>query len=166
MNHYVKNIKRIFLGKKGIIFLPFIVIFLCFFKAKEISVCTNLQDYFTDENVISNEIYLDSLELFVIMGGEGNATDYFLYNGFRIYCATTKPFKNLIDANKVWDGKYEGNALFYLRPYITDDVFLFRVRKFFNSFYLIKKNENLTDVTYWFFATQGCNKSFAQQKFE
>lgn len=158
----MKNIKTIFFKKKvfSVILLCLFVLFFAFFRIKQISFCSDLSRCDVETDFLLYKPFLDSLDLFVIKGGEGNISDYFFYDGFRIHCLSDSSSHALIDTDKVWDGKYEGNGLVYLRPYIADDVYLYRVRKFFNTFYLVEKNEDLTDATYWFFSSQACKKSF------
>jgi hypothetical protein len=112
---------------------------LFFFKIKQFSICGELRNCNVDVDLSSYEPFLDSLDLFIIVGGEGNHMDS-------------------LNAGGVWDGKYQGNGLVYLRPHIADDVLLYRVRRFFDLFYFVEMNEDLTDATSYFFANQGCKK--------
>ena len=48
--------------------------------------------------------------------------DYFLYDGFRIYCVSDTS-SLMLNAKGIWDGEFEGSSLVYLKPYIADDVF-------------------------------------------
>lgn len=157
----MRNIKKFSFGKKIIyLVLLFLVIISCFiFKIKQFSFCMDLKNCPIDNGILLYENYLDSLELFIVKGGEGNAMDYFLYNGFQIYCVSDTS-SSILNPQGVWDGEFEGSSLVYLRPYIADDVLLLRIRKKLDLFYLVEINENLIDVTYQFFTTHSCGKEF------
>lgn len=156
----MKNIKKLFRKKIFWALLIPIIAILCFaFKTKNFSICLNLEKCAIDADVLPYSPFVDSLDLFVLKGGEGNATDYFLYDGFRIHCISDNSSLALDDRN-VWDGKFEGNGLVYLRPHVADDVLLFRVRRILDLFYLVEVNENLIDATYWFFTNNSCEKNF------
>ncbi len=156
---HMKNIKKL-LKKIFLILLIPIIALLCFtFKIKDFSICLNLEKCAIDAGVLSYSPFVDSLDLFVLKGGEGNATDYFLYDGFRIHCISDSSSLALDDRN-VWDGKFEGNSLVYPRPHVADDVLLFRIRRILDLFYLVEVNENLIDITYWFFTNNSCKKDF------
>ena len=157
----MKNIKSILRKKKILFFFLFLLcVFFCFFKIKQYFICFDLDKCPVNDITVPYRQFLDSLDLFVIKGGEGNASDYFLYDGFRIYCVSLNSSMSLKSIDKVWDGEYVGNGLIYLKPYIADDILLFKIRKYFNLFYLIEMNENLTDITFWFFSNHGCKQSF------
>ncbi|WP_297945976.1 hypothetical protein [uncultured Fibrobacter sp.] len=157
----MKSIKEIFLGRKIMfILIFFLAIISCFiFKIKQFSFCLDLKKCPVDNEILFFENYLDSLDLFVVKGGEGNVMDYFLYDGFRIYCVSDTS-SLMLNAKGIWDGEFEGSSLVYLKPYIADDVLLFRIRKKLDLFYLVEVDENLVDITYWFFANYSCGKKF------
>jgi hypothetical protein len=150
--------KKFFLKKRVLFVILILLIAFCFFfKIKQFSICGELRNCNIGMDFSSYEPFLDSLDLFIIVGGEGNHMDYFFYNGFRTYCFYDT---DSLNAGGVWDGKYQGNGLVYLRPHIADDILLYRVRKLFDLFYFVEMNEDLIDVTSDFFANQGCKKMF------
>ena len=85
----MKNIKSILRKKKILFFFLFLLcVFFCFFKIKQYFICFDLDKCPVNDITVPYRQFLDSLDLFVIKGGEGNASDYFLYDGFRIYCVS------------------------------------------------------------------------------
>ncbi|WP_139260299.1 hypothetical protein [Fibrobacter sp. UWH9] len=111
-------------------------------------------------SALAYEHYLDSLGMFIVEGGEGNDLDYLFYDGFHVYCPLSDASNHLKDTGRVWDGKYMVDDFAFFKADLTDDIQLFRIRKFFNLFYLVEKDHLLPDITLWFFTNYGCKQSF------